>query len=325
MTAQDPAVAPGRLDTAARRLGKRRQSGGTAGARQDRTTDPPCARLVALYEQGLSNREIGDQLGVCADVVGQLLRRHEIPVMPLSTGRRLQAVRGREEEIVAAFLRLRSDAAVAREVGLQVRQVRRVVDANVPEARALRRARRSSSQTYADQELIEALREAARELPSPLAIESYRRWSHSRSNGHPCPGPEVDHPEVRWLATGTRQSGPAQQRTPRSTRGLRLRHGRAGHRCRLAGDAAVPERRALRRLACRTLAVPRRSDRQRFRPKLGRPSSRCLSAGLCARRAPRARNDCLAQPLGLRGTPRFGADRPCPIGSGKGAADFSHS
>ena len=123
--------------------------------------------------------------------------------MPLSTGRRLQAVRGREEEIVAAFLRLRSDAAVAREVGLQVRQVRRVVDANVPEARVLRRAKRSSSQTYADQELIEALREAARELPSPLAIESYRRWSHAEATATVARA-RGDHPEVRWLATGTR-------------------------------------------------------------------------------------------------------------------------
>ncbi len=109
----------------------------------------------------------------------------------LSAGRRLQEIEGREEEVVAAFLRLRSDAAVARELGLQVRQVRRLIDVSVPEARVLRRARRTASQAYADQDLLCALREAARELPSPLAIESYRRWAQAKSNGQPWPGPEV--------------------------------------------------------------------------------------------------------------------------------------
>ena len=112
-------------------------------------------------------------------------------LLPLSAGRRLQEIGGREEEVVAAFLRLRSDAAVARELGLHVRRVRRLIDASVPEARVLRRARRTASQAYADQDLVCALREAARELPPPLAIESYRRWAQAKSNRHPCPGPEV--------------------------------------------------------------------------------------------------------------------------------------
>ena len=111
--------------------------------------------------------------------------------MRLSASRRLQEIEGPDEDVVAAFLRLRSDAAVARELGLQVRQVRRLIDVSVPEARVLRRARRTASQAYADQDLLCALREAARELPSPLAIESYRRWAQAKSNGHPCPGPEV--------------------------------------------------------------------------------------------------------------------------------------
>lgn len=237
--------------------------------------------------------------------------------MPLSMGRGLQALGGRQEEIVAAFLRLRSDAAVARQVGLQVGQVRRVVDASVPEARVLRRARRSSSQTFADRELTAALRQAARELPSPLAIESYRRWAQERSDGRPCPGPEaIILRFAGWRRALIRAGLPSNARHGPQRR-LRLRHGRAGRRCRLAGDGALPERRALRRLAWRTIAVPRRSDRQTFRPKLGRPSGRCLFAGLSARRTRRAGNDCLARPFGTRDTLRSGADCTCPIGSGR--------
>jgi hypothetical protein len=92
---------------------------------------------------------------------------------------------------VAAFLRLRSDQAVARELGLQASQVRRLVDAAVPEAGVLRRAGRTASQACTDEELTKALREAARELRSPLTLNTYRRWAQQRSNGRPCPSAEV--------------------------------------------------------------------------------------------------------------------------------------
>ena len=92
---------------------------------------------------------------------------------------------------MAAFLRLRSDSAVACRLHLRVTHVRRLVDARVPEAGVLRRARRSSSPLYSDGELIVALQGAALDLPSPLGIERYRSWAQARDDGRPWPSPEV--------------------------------------------------------------------------------------------------------------------------------------
>jgi len=102
-----------------------------------------------------------------------------------------QAVAGRESEIVDAFLSLRSDAAVARELNLRPSQVRRLVNVAVPEANVLRRARRTVGQAYADQELIDALHDAALDVPSPMTIESYRLWARQTVGEQRRPGPEL--------------------------------------------------------------------------------------------------------------------------------------
>lgn len=116
----------------------------------------------------------------------------ELPATtPTWLRRYLEAVAGREDEIVAAFLRLHSDTAVARQLDLRVTHVRRLVDARVPEAGVLRRARRSSSPLYTDGELIMALRAASLDLPSPLGIECYRRWAQAGDDGCRWPSPEV--------------------------------------------------------------------------------------------------------------------------------------
>jgi hypothetical protein len=74
--------------------------------------DPRDARLEALYGQDLTNQEIAVHLGVSRERVRQLLQRYEIHIRPLRERRFLAAVTGRETEIVAAFVELRSDAAV---------------------------------------------------------------------------------------------------------------------------------------------------------------------------------------------------------------------
>jgi len=115
------------------------------------------------------------------------------PVAAMPAWRRdyLQAVGGREDEIVATFLRLRSDIAVARQLDLRVTHVRRLIDARVPEAGVLRRARRRSSPLYSDGEMIIALRAAALDLPSPLGIECYRRWAQAGDDVRLWPSPEA--------------------------------------------------------------------------------------------------------------------------------------
>ena len=174
--------------------------------------------LVALYEQGLDSHEIATRLCVSEERVRQLLRAYAVPLAPIWERRFRQAVKGREGEIVATFLRLRSDSATARELGLQPRHVRRLVDLAVPEARVLRRARRASSPLYSDEQIIAALRDAARELPAPLSIEGYRRWTQN-GGGRERPGPELI--KVRfggWRRALARAGLPTNSRSgPRAT------------------------------------------------------------------------------------------------------------
>jgi hypothetical protein len=156
------------------------------------TADVRETSLTSLYEQGLGTRQIAGRLGVSKDWVRHLLKRYDIAVVPAGERRYLAAVTGREGEIVAAFLRLRSDAAVARQLDLKELHVRRLIDARVPEAGVLRRARRTSSPRYSDQEVVAALRAAARRLPSPMGQESYRHWALDQSrNGRSWPGSQV--------------------------------------------------------------------------------------------------------------------------------------
>lgn len=117
--------------------------------------------------------------------------RHDVQAVPLREQRHRQAVEGREDEIVATFLELRSDVATASALGLRTAHVRRLVDLRVPEARVLRRARRTTSSIYSDEDLLDALRAAALELVTPVAIEPYRAWALRDSDGRRHPGPEV--------------------------------------------------------------------------------------------------------------------------------------
>ncbi len=152
---------------------------------------PRRAHLAALYERGLSNREIALELGVSGERIRQLLRRYEIAVVPLRERRYRAATGGRETEITDAFLELRSDAAVARVLGLDERHVRRLVDATVPEADVLRRKRRRHRPRHSDDELVAALRQAALDLPSPLGYHAFKEWGVGQTGGPTQPGPQV--------------------------------------------------------------------------------------------------------------------------------------
>lgn len=154
--------------------------------------DPRRARLASLYEQGLANREIAVRLGVSGERVRQLLQRYKVPIVPLWERRYLAAVAGREAAVVDAFLDLHSDAATARLLGLQEHHVRRLIDASLPEADVLRRKRRRHRPRYSDDQLIGALQRAARDLPSPVGYEAFRRWAAAgQRDGLSGPGPQV--------------------------------------------------------------------------------------------------------------------------------------
>jgi transposase len=87
--------------------------------------------LLDLYDQGLSNREIGERFGLSAERIRQLLVSYGVVSRPAGQRRFEAAVRGREEEIVAAYLRLGNEADVARETRLDEVHVRRVLSANL--------------------------------------------------------------------------------------------------------------------------------------------------------------------------------------------------
>ena len=171
-----------RLADAACRLGDEDQ-----GAEADRRR----ALLLKLYEQGLTHREIAERMGICADWVRQLLKRYEVPAVPVWERRYRRAIAGREAQVIAAFVRLRDYRAVAQQLGLQKNHVQRLVESAVPEACVLSRARRTLGQTYTEGELLDALRRAALDVPSPMSIESYRLWAQRAGDAHRWPGSEV--------------------------------------------------------------------------------------------------------------------------------------
>jgi DNA-binding CsgD family transcriptional regulator len=150
------------------------------------------ARLLALYEEGRSNREIGVQLGLSAERIRQLLLSYGIDSRPADKRRYEAAVRGRKNEIIATYRRLGSESQAARELGLQEYHVRRLIRASVPEAQVLRRRERSRRKRYTDEDLCAALREAAKQLPAPLGYHAYRKWAeYRRADGLPSPSAQT--------------------------------------------------------------------------------------------------------------------------------------
>jgi hypothetical protein len=147
--------------------------------------------LLELYEQGLTRSEIAERMGICADWVRQLLKRHEVPLVPVWERRYRRAIAGRESQVIAAFMRLRDYRDVARQLGLREAHVQRLLNSAVPEAGVLGRTRRTLGRTYTDGELLDALRSAALDAPSPMSIESYRLWAQRAGADQRRPGPEV--------------------------------------------------------------------------------------------------------------------------------------
>ena len=161
------------------------------GAADGPEQDQRRALLLELYDQGLTHREIAQRMGICADWVRQLLKRYRVPALTVWERRYQRAIAERESEIVAAFMRLHSYRAVAQQCGLRATHVQRLIESVVPEASVLCRARRASSQTYSDEELLDALRTAALDLPSPMSIDSYCLWAQNAGGDQRWPGSEA--------------------------------------------------------------------------------------------------------------------------------------
>ena len=148
--------------------------------------------LKRLYWDGVSMDEIGAELGVTKQRVDQLLTEHGVPRLPVGERRYAAVARRQGPQIIEHFLRTRDEAVVAAELGLPLTTVKRFVDASLPDAQLLRRRRRDVKDRYSDTDLLSAVAEAARQLPSPLTSTAYGAWAQGRLWGErPWPGPQA--------------------------------------------------------------------------------------------------------------------------------------
>jgi len=174
------------------------------------------AKIEQLYREGGTLEEIGQALGVTRERARQLIDAYGIDKQPLSERRFLTAVTGREQEIEALFLELRSDDAVAERAGIRPTFVTRVVGERIPDANVLRRRPRGRQDKYSDNELLGSLQEGARDLPSPMAGTAYADWAKDRTldDGRPVPGPQAAMLRFgSWRAALTRAGLPSNPRS----------------------------------------------------------------------------------------------------------------
>jgi transcriptional regulator with XRE-family HTH domain len=145
-----------------------------------------------LYVEGLTLAEIGTKFGLTRERIRQILRERGIPSESVEQRKYRAAFPTRSTEVEDLFLELRDDRAVADATGLSFSLVRRFVDENIPDPNVLRRKRRPRFEHYSDEEFLECLRTAAKELPSPMPHVAYAEWSRDRmlDDVRSWPGPQ---------------------------------------------------------------------------------------------------------------------------------------
>src|SRR4051794_8092540 len=90
------------------------------------------ARIELMYSRGLTLDEIAQAEDVTRQRVDQLLRQFGTVRRPRAA-RLYEYASQRGAEVESLFLQVRDDVAVARQLGLDVRVVRRIVDERVPD------------------------------------------------------------------------------------------------------------------------------------------------------------------------------------------------
>lgn len=140
--------------------------------------------VVAEYEKGLTYEEIGAlrRFRFTRERTRQILKECGVRSESKRDREYYFVTAGRAAVVQEAFLRLRSDEEVAREIGLPAVHVRRLVDEIVPDAGLLRQRARERDVQFSDDELVTSLRKAADEMGSPLTVSDYRRWATKQGN-----------------------------------------------------------------------------------------------------------------------------------------------
>ncbi len=149
-------------------------------------------RVADGYHRGLTLQEIGDEVGVTRERVRQVFSVLGLKIAGRQERRYATAVSGRSAELVESFLRLRNVKLVADETGIEEALVGRFVDRQIPDSKVLSKSRNAKTPQYSDEEYLECLRLAARELSSPMGHAKYGEWVADRNlpDGRRWPGPQ---------------------------------------------------------------------------------------------------------------------------------------
>ena len=175
--------------------------------------------MTRMYGGGMTLTEVAAAFGVSRQAVTQLLERAEVPLRsPAAQGSlraagRREAEAERRVEAVALFRESGDYGAVAAELEMPRAAVRRVVR-DALEGSALYRLRRARKR-YGDAELLECLREAARELGQPLGEQAYDALAAGRAlpGGRSWPTSQTICLRLGGWATALEEAGLEARRT----------------------------------------------------------------------------------------------------------------
>jgi hypothetical protein len=153
--------------------------------------DERTRQMRAVYVQGLTLEQVGEQFGLTRERVRQIFREAGLSTRSTRETRALRAkqiLEGRGEEIKAAFRISYDIEAVARRFGLPISIAWEYIKAQFPHSWERRRPRPFQPK-YPTEELIELLQSAADAVGGDLREESYCRYAAGRStaDGRPWP------------------------------------------------------------------------------------------------------------------------------------------
>ncbi len=147
--------------------------------------------MHALYEQGASLQDIGDEFGITRERVRQLFNNAGLKTRSTMEAGMLKRETGRErvEEILESFYRLKDMRLVALELEIARRTVRSVLRERLSSGEYRTIAHKPAKKTYSDEELLEFLRDASAGRGKALSTVSYNALARDRltANGRRWP------------------------------------------------------------------------------------------------------------------------------------------
>lgn len=153
------------------------------------------ATIFADYSSGASLREVGERHGISRERVSQILKAHGYPVRSLKEAAVLKRVseRAMAPQIIALYGELGDSRKIADRLGISYATVQEVISfkeaADSQPASAQRRKLGKAPKRYANEELLECLKVASRQLGGVLTTSSYSEFIGGRTlnDGRPWP------------------------------------------------------------------------------------------------------------------------------------------